>query len=34
VVDGSVLLGPPPRRLPRIALARDGNAFVATGVEL
>src|SRR6185295_12150544 len=34
VEDGSVLQGPPPRGLPRIVLSREGNALVATGVEL
>jgi nitrite reductase/ring-hydroxylating ferredoxin subunit len=34
VEDGSVLQGPPPRPLPRIALTREGNDMIATGVEL
>jgi Rieske Fe-S protein len=32
--DGSVLQGPPPRGLPRVALAREGNVLIATGLEL
>jgi len=31
---GSVLQGPPPRPLPRITLKQEGNAVIATGVEL
>ena len=34
VEDGSVLQGPPPRRLPRVILERDGGNLIATGVEL
>ena len=34
VEDGAVLQGPPPRPLPRIALKREGNDMIATGVEL
>ena len=34
VEDGSVLQGPPPRSLPRIALRRDGNDIIATGIEV
>ena len=34
VKDGSVLQGPPPRPLPRITLKRDGDAIIATGVEI
>jgi len=34
VEDGSVLQGPPPRRLPRVVLQRDGDNLTATGVEL
>ena len=34
VEDGRVLQGPPPRALPRIALQRDDDNLVATGVEL
>ncbi len=30
--DGSVLAGPPPRRLPRVILERRGNDLVATGM--
>jgi arsenite oxidase small subunit len=32
VADGSVIAGPPPRPLPRIALEQHGNDLVATGV--
>jgi nitrite reductase/ring-hydroxylating ferredoxin subunit len=34
VDDGSVLQGPPPRPLPRVMLKREGDAVVATGVEV
>lgn len=34
VKDGSVLQGPPPRPLPRIALERDGARLVAVGVKV
>jgi len=34
VEDGSVLQGPPPRRLARIALKREGQDIIATGVEV
>jgi len=33
-MDGSVLQGPPPRRLPRILLERQGQEFVAIGVKV
>ena len=33
VEDGSVLQGPPPRPLPRVALARRGEELVAVGFE-
>ena len=32
--DGAVLQGPPPRPLPRVALRREGNNLIATGVEV
>jgi Rieske Fe-S protein len=32
--DGSVLQGPPPRRLPRILLERQDHEFVAIGVKV
>jgi Rieske Fe-S protein len=32
--DGRVLQGPPPRPLPRIELARRGDALIATGVVI
>ena len=32
--DGSVLQGPPSRRLPRILLERQGHEFVAIGVKV
>jgi arsenite oxidase small subunit len=34
VEDGSVLQGPPPRRLPRVTLEQDGANLIATGIEL
>ena len=34
VDDGTVLQGPPPRALPRVALRRDGRNLVATGIQL
>jgi Rieske Fe-S protein len=34
VDDGSVLQGPPPRRLPRVILEQDGTSLMATGIEL
>jgi Rieske Fe-S protein len=34
VADGSVLQGPPPRRLPRVILKQAGGDVIATGVEL
>lgn len=33
VADGSVIAGPPPRRLPRVVLERRGPELVATGME-
>ena len=34
VEDGSVIQGPPPRPLPRVTLQRDGDNWIATGVEI
>ena len=34
VEDGSVLQGPPPRRLPRIILKQEAGSLIATGIEL
>jgi Rieske Fe-S protein len=34
VEDGSVLQGPPPRRLPRVILEERQGSLVATGIEL
>lgn len=34
VDDGHVLQGPPPRPLPRILLVEEGDAIIATGIDL
>ncbi len=34
VTDGSVLVGPPPRPLPRILIERRGPDLVATGIAV
>jgi arsenite oxidase small subunit len=34
VEDGSVLQGPPPRRLPRVILEQDGANLIATRIEI